>query len=180
MFGSLVSNNKKIIISIFILLLLLAVYTVYNSSGLRNQHNKEEDIYENLVSKLVADGNYDDINYSMVKKDFDDIGNIVKEQITINLENNVDEESYLVANNIYTEKVTEFTKILNYKLNDENYRLYLDDLDTFDKDLKFDLDSKKTEIISESEFIRYKNEYSYQEKQRFLYEMLEKYRNFLE
>ena len=180
MISSLISYNKKVVISILILLILLAIYTIYNVSGLGSRDSEQEDIYENLVSKLVVDSNFDEINYNLIKKDYDDIDRIIKEQITINLENNVDEESYIVANNIYTEKMSEFDKIMNYKLDDATYKMYINDVDSFEKDLNFNLDSKRNEIISDSEFIRYKNEYSYQEKQRFLYEMLDKYRNYLE
>lgn len=180
MLSSLISYNKKVVISILILLLILGAYTIYNVSGLRDRHSKVEDIYANQLSKLVASGSYDDIDYSLIKKDFDDIGNIIKEQITINLENNVDDESFIVANNIYTEKMSEFTKIMNHKLDEETYKIYLDDIDNFEKDIKFNLDAKKNELLSESEFARYKNQYSYYEKQRFLYEMLEKYKSFIE
>ena len=180
MISSLVSYNKKVIISILILLILLSAYTVYNVSGLGDRDSNNEDIYENLVSKLVTNDSFDEIDYYLIKKDYDDIANIMKEQITINLENNIDEKSYIVANNIYTEKMSEFTKIMNNKLDDTTYNMYLEDVESFEKDLNFNLDSKKNDILSEPEFVRYSNEYNYQEKQRFLYDMLEKYRNFLE
>ena len=180
MLSTFIKYNKRVLIIIFSFVIILIALSYINASALKNNNSYNEDIYENKLASFVARNEFDDINYDLVKKDFDDMGNIIKEQISLNLENNVESESYIVADKIYTEKLTEFSTILSHKLDTEAYSLYREDLETFGKELSFTLESKKNEILSTTEYVNFKNQYSYMAKQDFLYKMLEKYKTYLE
>ncbi|MBQ7743719.1 MAG: hypothetical protein IJT67_02910 [Lachnospiraceae bacterium] len=177
--NSFIKSNSKIIVCIVTLLVLLVAYTIYNTRVLKKSNISNEDIYSNELSNLVYEDDYDLINYDIIKKDLDDISNILNEQITLNLENNVETESYITADKIYTEKIDDFTKICDNKLDLKIYDNYVKDLNDFQKEMNFNLDSMKNETLSTYEYTKAKYRYLYKAKEEFLYRSLEKYKEYL-
>lgn len=173
-------NNKKVIIFILLIVVVLVSLTIINQNVLNGTLLYEEYLYRNDLATKVDNADYDNINYELIDKDLTDIENILKEQISLNLNNNKIVEYYAVANNIYIEKFKEITIVLTHKLDSETYSRYQMELKDFDDYLQFNIEDLRNKYISTVDYKFYKNKFLYEEKQKKIREILEEYKSFLQ
>ena len=170
----------KNILIIFSVVLILIVFTYINQNVIKTKQYGFDDLYTNELAKKIADNDIEGINYDFLNKDLNNIDDILKEQVSLDLDKIRKTKYYSTAEGIYTEKINEIVRILNDKLDDEDfYRLELD-LDEFNKNIDFAISDLSNTLDSNIEFELYKNKYLYEEKQKKCRDILETYKGFLQ
>lgn len=170
----------KNILIIFSVVLILIVFTYINQNVIKTKQYGFDDLYTNELAKRIADNDIEGINYDFLNKDLNNIDDILKEQVSLDLDKIRKTKYYSAAEGIYTEKINEIVRILNDKLDDEDfYRLELD-LDEFNKNIDFAISDLSNTLDSNIEFELYKNKYLYEEKQKKCRDILETYKGFLQ
>ena len=170
---------KKIIILVFIISALL-ILTYINQNYIKNNTLFHDDLYKNELSEKINSNDIDDINYAFLNSDLNSIDDILKEQLNSDVDRLRKTKYYAIAENIYSNKINEITRILTDKLDDEDFlRLQLD-LEEFQKNIDFAIIDLDNNIESSVEFEYYKNKYLYEEKQKKCRDILETYKGFLQ
>ena len=170
---------KNLAIILFVVIILL-IFTIINQSFLKNGQSGFNDIYSNELSKKISSNDLSDINYDYINKDLNSIDNILNEQVNLDLDKVKKTKYYSIAENIYSQKINEIVRILNDKLDNEDFfRLELD-LEEFQKNIDFAISDLKDTLDSSIEFEFYKNKYLFEEKQKKCRDILETYKGFLQ
>ena len=127
---------KKIFILVIIIAILLLL-TFINQNYIKNDILFSDDLYKNELSEKINNNDIDDINYDFLYKDLNSIDDILKEQLNSDIDRLRKTKYYAIAENIYSNKINEITRILTDKLDDEDFlRLQLD-LEEFQKNIDF-------------------------------------------
>ncbi len=170
---------KKIFILVIIIAILLLL-TFINQNYIKNDILFSDDLYKNELSEKINNNDIDDINYDFLYKDLNSIDDILKEQLNSDVDRLRKTKYYAIAENIYSNKINEITRILTDKLDDEDFlRLQLD-LEEFQKNIDFAISDLEKNIESSVELDYYKNKYMYEEKQKKCRDILETYKGFLQ
>ncbi|MBP3200245.1 MAG: hypothetical protein J6M39_01150 [Lachnospiraceae bacterium] len=170
---------KKIFILVIIIAILLLL-TFINQNYIKNDILFSDDLYKNELSEKINNNDIDDINYDFLYKDLNSIDDILKEQLNSDIDRLRKTKYYAIAENIYSNKINEITRILTDKLDDEDFlRLQLD-LEEFQKNIDFAISDLEKNIESSVELDYYKNKYMYEEKQKKCRDILETYKGFLQ
>lgn len=175
-----IKNNLKSIFVIFFVVFVLLLLTFINQFFIKDSLVQEEELYENMLAKRISQNDVENIDYNFLDKDLKSIDDILKEQLALDLDRNRKSKYYSVAEKIYSEKINEIIRILNEKLDDEDFNRLQLDLDEFQRNIDYaTLDIKNTlESSVDVEF--YTNKYMYEEKQKKCRELLEMYKGFLQ
>lgn len=173
-------NNIKSIFLICLIVLLLLILTYVNQNFIKDSFVQEEVLYENLLAKRVSENDVDNIDYNFLSEDLNSIDGILKEQLALNLDRNRKSKYYSVAEKIYSEKINELTRILNEKLDDEDFNRLQLDLDEFKTNIDYAVEDIKNTLESTVDIEYYTNKYIYEEKQKKCRELLETYKGFLQ
>ena len=169
----------KNFIVIFSIVLVLLLISVVNKIFIKNKQNRIDNLYKNELATKITNNDLADVNYDYLNKDLNSIDNILKEQVSLDVDKIRKTKYYNIAEEIYENKINEIVRVLNDKLDDEDfYRLELD-LDEFQKNIDFAIMDLKNNIDSSIEFEFYKNKYLYEEKQKKCRDILETYSGFL-
>ena len=175
-----VTNFFKNILVIFSIVALLIIITLVNQYFFKNRQYNINDIYTNELSNKIINNDLSDVNYDFLNKDLNSIDDILNEQVNLDLDKVKKTKYYAVAESIYSKKINEIVRVLNEKLDDEDfYRLELD-LEEFQKNIDFAISDLNDTIDSSIEFEFYKNKYLYEEKQKKCRDILETYKGFLQ
>lgn len=175
-----VTNFFKNILIIFSIVALLIIITLVNQYFFKNRQYNINDIYTNELSNKIINNDLSDVNYDFLNKDLNSIDDILNEQVNLDLDKVKKTKYYSVAESIYSQKINEIVRVLNEKLDDEDfYRLELD-LEEFQKNIDFAISDLNDTIDSSIEFEFYKNKYLYEEKQKKCRDILETYKGFLQ
>ena len=165
---------------ILLVVIILLIFTFINQSFLKNGKSGFNDIYSNELSKMISSNDLSDIDYDYINKDLNSIDNILNEQVNLDLDKVKKTKYYSIAENIYSQKINEIVRILNDKLDNEDFfRLELD-LEEFQKNIDFAISDLKDTLDSSIEFEFYKNKYLFEEKQKKCRDILETYKGFLQ
>ena len=165
---------------ILLVVIILLIFTLINQSFLKNGQSGFNDIYSNELSKKISSNDLSDIDYDYINKDLNSIDNILNEQVNLDLDKVKKTKYYSIAENIYSQKINEIVRILNDKLDNEDFfRLELD-LEEFQKNIDFAISDLKDTLDSSIEFEFYKNKYLFEEKQKKCRDILETYKGFLQ
>lgn len=169
---------KKIGFVIIIPIVLIAI-TFINKNFVKSKSLLGDDVYINELSDRISKNDIEGIDYDFIKKDFEQIDIILKEQIAEPVDKKKKTNFYAIACDIYDNKINELCRVLNDKLNDSDFERLNSDIDEFNKNIDFalaDIDSKIDSTI-DSEY--YKSKYQYEEKMNKCHELLETYKGFL-
>lgn len=165
---------------ILLVVLALIIITFVNQNFFKNSQSGFNDLYTNELSKKITNNDLADVDYDYIIKDLNSIDDILNEQVNLDLDKVKKTKYYSVAENIYSQKINEIVRILNDKLDNEDfYRLELD-LDEFQKNIDFAISDLKDTLDSSIEFEFYKNKYLFEEKQKKCRDILETYKGFLQ
>lgn len=165
---------------ILLVVLVLIIITYVNQNFFKNSQSGFNDIYTNELANKITNNDLADVNYDYINKDLNSIDDILNEQVNLDLDKVKKTKYYSVAENIYTQKINEIVRILNDKLDNEDfYRLELD-LDEFQKNIDFAISDLRDTLDSSIEFEFYKNKYLFEEKQKKCRDILETYKGFLQ
>lgn len=170
----------KNILIIFLVVVILVIITFVNQYFFKNRQYNVNDIYTNELSNKIINNDLSGVNYDFINKDLNSIDNILNEQVNLDLDKVKKTKYYAVAESIYSQKIYEIVRVLNEKLDNEDfYRLELD-LDEFQKNIDFAISDLNDTLDSSIEFEFYKNKYLYEEKQKKCRDILETYKGFLQ
>lgn len=170
----------KNILIIFAIVIILAIITFINQYFFKNRQYNINDVYTNELSNKIINNDLSGVNYDFINKDLNSIDNILNEQVNLDLDKVKKTKYYSVAESIYSQKINEIVRVLNEKLDNEDfYRLELD-LDEFQKNIDFAISDLNDTLDSSIEFEFYKNKYLYEEKQKKCRDILESYKGFLQ
>lgn len=158
---------------------ILLIITLINVKVIKRNHLYEEDLYKNELSKSIGSNNIDKIDYDYIKKDLNELDNIIKEQLKVDIDIKKKTEYYKSAQEIYGNKLNEIVRILNDKLDDEDFELLQLDIDEFYINIDFALDEIKATNKSTIDVSYNTNKYLYEEKQRKCHEIADNYKGFL-
>lgn len=169
---------KKIalIIAIPIIFILL---TFINKKFIKSKPIIEEELYVNELSNKINNNDFNDINYDLIKKDFEQIDVILQEQIAGVMDKKKKTVILGIACDIYINKLNELCSILTNKLNDVDFERLTIDIDEFNKNLDFALSDIDNKIDSTIDSKYYRNKYEYEERMNKCHEILETYKGFL-
>lgn len=170
---------KRIVVLLCIITVLL-VLTYVNQNLIKNDLIFNNNLYSNELSIKINNNDLTGVDYDFLNKDLNSIDDILKEQVNSDVDRLKKTEYYGIAENIYSNKINELVRVLNDKLDDEDfYRLELD-IDDFQKNIDFAISDLQNTIESTVEFEYYKNKYLYEEKQKKCRDILESYKGFLQ
>lgn len=172
------SNIKKffVILGIVIVLLLL---TYINQKYIKNSAMFSDSLYNNDLAIKIDNNDLANINYNFINEDLNNIDEILKEQVNLELDRVKKASYYGIAEKIYSNKINEIIRVLNDKLDDEDFYRLESDMDEFQKNIDFAIIDLDNTIESSLEFEFYKNKYLYEEKQKKCRDILETYKGFL-
>ena len=171
-------NLKKIIFPLLFAIILILL-SLLNKTFLKSHFNHNDNIYKNEVSINVQNNNIKDINYDELKADIDSIDAILLEQILLASDKQKKVTCYDVAQNVYSHKINEIVRVLNDKLDDEDFKRLYEELDQFNRDVEFATKEIENTIDSPLESKFYINKYLYEEKLNKCHEILDRYKGFL-
>ena len=165
---------------ILLVVIILFIFTFINQNFLKNGQSGFNDIYTNELAKKITNNELSDIDYDYINKDLNSIDDILNEQVNLDLDKVKKTKYYSIAENIYSQKINEIVRILNDKLDNEDFfRLELD-LEEFQKNIDFAISDLRDTLDSSIEFEFYKNKYLFEEKQKKCRDILETYKGFLQ
>lgn len=174
------TNIFKRIVILFFIILVLILLTFINQNFIKNNIIYKNDLYKNELSEKINKNELDGINYDFLYRDLNNIDDILKEQLNSDVDRLKKTKYYGIAENIYSNKINEITRILTDKLDDEDFRRLQLDLEEFQKNIDFAIIDLEKNIESTVEFEYYKNKYCYEEKQKKCRDILENYKGFLQ
>lgn len=170
---------KNILIILGIVLVLIAI-TFVNQNYFKNTQNRDNYIYSNELSEKISKNDLEGINYDYLVKDLNSIDEILIEQVSLDIDKVKKTKYYSIAENVYSQKINEIVRVLNDKLDDEDFYRLEQDLDEFQKNIDFAITDFNNTLESSIEFEFYKNKYLYEEKQKKCRDVLETYKGFLQ
>lgn len=170
---------KNLLIIFGIVLIMIAV-TFINQNYFKNSQYRYNDVYSNELSNKVSNNNLEGINYDYLIKDLNNIDEILIEQVSLDIDKVKKTKFYSIAENVYTQKINEYVRVLNDKLDDEDFYRLEQDLEEFQKNIDFAISDLQNTLESSLEFEFYKNKYLYEEKQKKCRDILEVYKGFLQ
>ncbi len=170
--------KRSIILIVFILVLL--ALTFINQNYIKNNNIFNNNLYSNELSNKIKNNDLNEVNYKFINDDLNSIDDILKEQMNFEVDRLKKTEYYGIAENIYSNKINEIVRILNDKLDDEDFHRLELDIDDFQKNIDFAITDLENTIESTVEFEYYKNKYLYEEKQKKCRDILETYKGFLQ
>ncbi len=170
--------KRSIILIVFILVLL--ALTFINQNYIKNNNIFNNNLYSNELSNRIKNNDLNEVNYKFINDDLNSIDDILKEQMNFEVDRLKKTEYYGIAENIYSNKINEIVRILNDKLDDEDFHRLELDIDDFQKNIDFAITDLENTIESTVEFEYYKNKYLYEEKQKKCRDILETYKGFLQ
>ena len=173
-------NSIKNLIVIFGIVAILIAITYINQNFLKNNQAGINNLYANELSKKISNNDLNDVNYDYLNKDLNSVDEILKEQMALDLDKVMKAKYYSIADNIYSQKINEYVRVLNDKLDNEDFYRLLQDLDEFQKNIEFAISDLNNTLDSSIEFELYKNKYLYEEKQKKCRDILETYKGFLQ
>ncbi len=174
---------KNIFKRLFILLGLIVVLlllTFINQNYLKNNNIFNNTIYSNELTIKIKNNDLKDVDYKFINNDLNNIDDILKEQVNLDVDRLKKTEYYGIAENIYSNKINEIVRVLNDKLDDEDFHRLELDIDDFQKNIDFAITDLENTIESTVELEYYKNKYLYEEKQKKCRDILETYKGFLQ
>lgn len=166
-----------ILIGLIVVLLLL---TFINQNYLKNNNIFNNTIYSNELTIKIKNNDLKDVDYKFINNDLNNIDDILKEQVNLDVDRLKKTEYYGIAENIYSNKINEIVRVLNDKLDDEDFHRLELDIDDFQKNIDFAITDLENTIESTVELEYYKNKYLYEEKQKKCRDILETYKGFLQ
>lgn len=170
-------KNFIVILSIVVVLILL---TYYNQFYIKNTDVTYSELYKNELATKILNNDIDDVDYEYLNKDLTNIDDILKEQISLDIDMVKKTEYYNIAQNIYSKKINELVRILNDKLDDEDFNRLQLDIEDFQKNIDFAITDIKNTLDSTVDIKYYTNKYLYEEKRKKSREILETYKGFLQ
>lgn len=173
-------NSVKNLIVIFGIVIILIALTYINQNFLKNNQVGLNNLYANELSKKISNNDLKDVNYDYLNKDLTSVDEILKEQMALDLDKVMKAKYYSIADNVYSQKINEYVRVLNDKLDNEDFYRLLQDLDEFQKNIEFAISDLNNTLDSSIEFELYKNKYLYEEKQKKCRDILETYKGFLQ
>lgn len=173
-------NSIKNLIVIFGIVIILIALTYINQNFLKNNQVGLNNLYANELSKKISNNDLNDVNYDYLNKDLTSVDEILKEQMALDLDKVMKAKYYSIADNVYSQKINEYVRVLNDKLDNEDFYRLLQDLDEFQKNIEFAISDLNNTLDSSIEFELYKNKYLYEEKQKKCRDILETYKGFLQ
>ena len=173
------SYLKNLLIIIGIVLLMVAA-TFVNQNYFKNSQNRFNDIYSNELSDKVLKNDIEDVDYDYILKDLNSIDDILIEQVSLDIDKVKKTKYYSIAENVYSQKINEIVRVLNDKLDDEDFYRLEQDLEEFQKNIDFAISDLKNTLESSVEFEFYKNKYLYEKKKKKCRDILETYKGFLQ
>lgn len=173
-------NYIKNLAIILCIVILLFIVTLINQIYFNNPQNRFNDLYTNELSKKISNNDLADVNYDFLNKDLNNVDDILKEQVGLDLDKIMKAKYYSIAEDIYSKKINEIVRVLNDKLDNEDFHRLLLDLDEFQKNIDFAITDLNNTLDSSIEFELYKNKYLYEEKQKKCRDILETYKGFLQ
>lgn len=173
-------NSYKSLLAILIIVLILIIITLINQNLIKNNYSFNYSVYSNELSKKIENNDLADVDYNFLSKDLNEIDEILKDELSLDVDRIKKTEYYKKAEEIYTNKINEYIRVLNDKLDNEDfYRLELD-LEDFQKNIDFAITDFENTLESSIDFEFYKNRYLYEEKQKKCRDILELYKGFLQ
>lgn len=169
----------KNFVYISVVVLMLAAITLVNQVFIKRYQNGYGYIYTNELSKKVTENDLANVDYDYLLKDLNDIDDILKEQVSLEIEKTKKTKYYDIAQEIYSQKINELVRVLNDKLDDEDFYRLESDLDEFQKNIDIAISDLQNTLDSNIELEFYKNKYLYEEKQKKCRDILEMYKGFL-
>ena len=174
---------KNIFKRLFILLGLIVVLlllTFINQNYLKNNNIFNNTIYSNELTIKIKNNDLKDVDYKFINNDLNNIDDILKEQVNLDVDRLKKTEYYGIAENIYSNKINEIVRVLNDKLDDEDFHRLELDIDDFQKNIDFAITDLENTIESTVELEYYKNKYLYEKKKKKCRDILETYKGFLQ
>lgn len=171
-------NYIKNLIRILCIVFVLLVITLINIFN-KNIAERPEVLYKNELSTKITNNDINDINYEFLNKDLNSIDDILKEQLSLELDTRKKTQYYMKAQEIYSQKINEYMMVLNYKLDDEDFHRLELDIDDFQKNIDSAIEDISITLDSSIDIELYTNKYLYEEKQKKCREILESYKGFL-
>lgn len=171
-------NFLKTFITVSFIAILLVVISFINVNVLKVKR-EEQRIYKNEVSILLDNNDIESIDYDFILNDLNRLDNVIIEQLNLDLDIKKKTEYYSFAQNIYTNKINEIVRVLNDKLDDQDFEALLLDIDEFYKNIDFALEEIKNTNKSSIDVDYNSNKYVYEEKQKKCHELIENYKGFL-
>lgn len=169
----------KNIFMILLIVLLLFAFSIINKNFLKDNNIVMKNDYINELSQKINSNDIANINYNYLLNDLNNIDEILKDQLSYDLDIKKKTNYYARAEEVYSNKINEITKILNEKLDDEDFLHLQDDLDEFYKNLDNASDEIKSTNESTIDAEYYVKKYFYEEKQSKCRELLNNYKGFL-
>lgn len=169
----------KNFIIVFLIIIFLIIITVINVKVFKNNSDNEKNLYKNELSYDIDKNDISKIDYDYIQKDLYKLDNIIKEQLKSDVDIKKKTEYYESAQNIYSNKINEIMRILNDKLDDEDFHILELDIDEFYKNIDFAIEEINNTNKSSIDVKYNINKYMYEEKQRKCHEIIENYKGFL-
>ena len=107
--------------------------TFVNQNYFKNSQNRFNDIYSNELSEKVLKNDIEDVDYDYILKDLNNIDDILIEQVSLDIDKVKKTKYYSIAENVYSQKINEIVRVLNDKLDDEDFYRLEQDLEEFQK-----------------------------------------------
>ena len=149
-------KNFLVIISIVLVLFIL---TFINQKYIRNSTLFNDVLYNNDLATKIDKNDLSNVNYDFINEDLNTIDDILKEQVNLEMDKVKKANYYGIAENIYSKKIYEIIRVLNDKLDDEDFFRLESDMDEFQKNIEYAIIVFDNTIESSVEFEFYKNKY---------------------
>lgn len=175
-----IKNYLKNLLVILGIVVIMIAATFVNQNFFKNSQNKFNNVYSNELSNKIAKNDLEDVNYDFLIKDLNSIDDILIEQVSLDIDRVKKTKYYSIAESVYSQKINEIVRVLNDKLDDEDFYRLEQDLEEFQKNIDFAITDFKNTLESSIEFEFYKNKYLYEEKQKKCRDILETYKGFLQ
>lgn len=170
--------KRSLVLIAFILVLFLL--TFINQNYIKNNNIFNNNLYSNELSNKIKNNDLKDVDYKFINDDLNSVDDILKEQVNLDVDRLKKTEFYGIAEKIYSNKINEIVRVLNDKLDDEDFHRLELDIDDFQKNIDFAITDLENTIESTVELEYYKNKYLYEEKQKKCRDILETYKGFLQ
>lgn len=163
---------------IFLFVLFLFVTTQIHEYYIEHNDNQIDINVVNDLQQKIDNNDYDDINYEYLNKNLTDVDSVLKYILNKTKMHSKKTFYYKQASNIYQNKINEIVSLLNLKLNEDDFKILMEDLETFYKEI--DNAENEIDVVNDSstETEYYINKYNYEEKQKKCHELIETYKGF--
>ncbi len=173
-------NFIKNLIVLSIIVLILLLLTFINQFYFKRNTINYDKYYKNELAIKIYNNDLNGVDYNFLNNDLTSIDDILKEQLSYDIDMIKKSEYYNVAQNVYTQKMYEIVRVLNDKLDDEDFNRLELDIDDFQKNIDFAISEIQNTLDSSIDIEYNTNKYLYEEKQKKCREILETYKGFLQ